>query len=205
MATAILRTHDKGKGTHNLLQRLDSLERSACLHVHPVRLKLGTVLNGPLPNQALRHGRSNVTSDRPAVEVKGCLLPLVLRVEVWWPMLLVEHPDHDPEERGDDRHTSEVYAAARDPARVGLTLAISCEGRDLLWRCAPTTMSRIHLRPPLVSFIALFGGVKPAPKRVEVPCGRLAHREHPNDANGSTRAMGTPRNYTMIASAPKVA
>jgi hypothetical protein len=51
----------------------------------------------------------------------------MLGMEVGWPVLLVEHPDHDTEERRDDRHTREVYAASRHLAPVGLTLAISCE------------------------------------------------------------------------------
>jgi hypothetical protein len=67
----------------------------------------------------------------------------MLGMEVGWPVLLVEHPDHDTEERRDDQHTREVYAASRHLAPVGLTPGISCER---------------SIRSTLVSFIPLFGG-----------------------------------------------
>ena len=60
-------------------------------------------------------------------------------------------------------------------------------------------------QPPLVSFIALFGGIKPVPSALRCRAAVSRFVSTPNDANGNTRAMGTPRNYTTIASAPKVA
>jgi hypothetical protein len=127
MAATVLGTHNVGKNAHDLLQWLDSFECSAKLHVGPVRLKLSAVLDGPLPNQSLRYARPQVTSQQLSGKVERGLLALLLRVEMRRPMLLVEHANHDPEERADDRHTLGVYAVSLPLAHVGLTLRISCE------------------------------------------------------------------------------
>jgi hypothetical protein len=46
------------------------------------------------------------------VEGERCLLPLVLRVEVGNPMLLIEHPDQDAEKGRNDWHAV-VYSRFR--------------------------------------------------------------------------------------------
>jgi hypothetical protein len=62
------------------------------------------VRNRPSPNQSTRRPRPDVTRDDFPVEVTPGLSALMLRVEMGRLVLLIEHPNHDSEERRDDRH-----------------------------------------------------------------------------------------------------
>src|SRR5207245_9004098 len=70
----------------------------------------------PFRDQANRGPGLESTGQWVPVEGEGPLLPLVLRVEVRESMLAVEHPDHDAEEDGDDRH---VLILPHDTAMSG--------------------------------------------------------------------------------------
>jgi len=61
----------------------------------------------PLANQP--HGGLGLDASRQylPLEVELGLLSLMLRMEVRRLMLFVEHPNHNPEERRDDRHIVE--------------------------------------------------------------------------------------------------
>jgi hypothetical protein len=66
------------------------------------------VKDGPLLDQAQRSLRANAADDQLPAQVKLGLLALMFSVEVRGLVVLIEHPDHNTEERRDDRHAS-VY------------------------------------------------------------------------------------------------
>jgi hypothetical protein len=53
--------------------------------------------DGPIPNEPKRRSGANLTDHQLAIEVELGLLALMVRVEMRWLMLPVEHPDGDPE------------------------------------------------------------------------------------------------------------
>ena len=82
----------------------------------------------PLPDEAPRRTRMDVSNDHFPVKIELPLLALVLGVEVSRLMLAVEHSNDDSEEDRDDRHASSLPLWAN---RAGLT---SAPGRDLHYR-----------------------------------------------------------------------
>jgi hypothetical protein len=58
----------------------------------------------PFVDQPQGGPRADRTRENFAVEGQSGLLPLILGMKVRHTVLLVEHPDHDPEEGRDDRH-----------------------------------------------------------------------------------------------------
>jgi len=94
------------------LERLDPLQRSACFHVRPVRIKLRPVSDRPLSDRPERGALLEFARQWLPGEVEGSVLALVLSMEVGRCVLLVAHPNHDPEEGRDDGHAV-VYAASR--------------------------------------------------------------------------------------------
>jgi hypothetical protein len=59
------------------------------------------------------------------IQLETGLLPLVLGMETDGVVFSIEHPNHDSEEGGDDRHGLTLHLQAR----VGLTAQFSCEAR----------------------------------------------------------------------------
>ena len=59
----------------------------------------------PIPDKAERRPRLDIPDDHLTVQVELPLLALMLGMEVRWLMLPVEHPNDNPEEHRDDRHT----------------------------------------------------------------------------------------------------
>ena len=68
---------------------------------------------GPLTNQPQRSLRLNVAGSHLPAEIERRILALMLGVEVRGFVLLVEHPNHDSEENGDDRHDPALYRRRR--------------------------------------------------------------------------------------------
>ncbi|OGK83831.1 MAG: hypothetical protein A2X53_11010 [Candidatus Rokubacteria bacterium GWA2_70_23] len=81
-----------------LFQRRDLPQRLADLRQAPVLLQLTAVQYRPLSDEAKGCSRVDGTDEHVAVEVELPLEPLVLRVKVRWFVIVLEHPDDDPEE-----------------------------------------------------------------------------------------------------------
>ena len=90
VAAAVLSAYhgwQKGHGDASL-EGLYPLQGTARLHVLPVRLKLPTMQRGPLPDEAKRRVRPDVSNTHLPVQIELPLLSLVLGMEVSWLMLL---------------------------------------------------------------------------------------------------------------------
>ena len=90
--------------TSTLLKRLNTLKCKTTECARPVGFQLRLVGSGPVANMATRAGGANGSGEDLAVEGKRRVVPLMLSVEMRRPMLLVEHADDYPEERGNNWH-----------------------------------------------------------------------------------------------------
>ncbi len=70
----------------------------------PVVLQLSTMLGRPLPNESGSCSGCKVPLNHIAVEIKYTPLPLILRMEVWRRMIIIEHAYDDPEKHGNIWH-----------------------------------------------------------------------------------------------------
>ena len=62
----------------------------------------------PFLDEAQGGTRLNAASQDFPIKRKGCLLTLLLGMEVRQPMLAIEHANNDPEECGNNRHVRSV-------------------------------------------------------------------------------------------------
>jgi hypothetical protein len=81
------------------LKGWDSLERRSSLHSAPVRFELAPMVHRPIANEPPRRARTDFACEKLAIEAELGLLPLILRVEMRWLMVMVEHADNDPKKR----------------------------------------------------------------------------------------------------------
>jgi hypothetical protein len=58
----------------------------------PILFKLLTMLSRPLFDQSLGRSRPEIALLQAAVKVKNSSLPLILGVEMWGRMIVIEHP-----------------------------------------------------------------------------------------------------------------
>src|SRR5262245_28842811 len=100
-----------------LLQWSDLLERLTGFHFGPIRLEIGMMKHGPLPNQPQSGPGLDVPDDHPTVEIEFPLLALKLGVEMRRLVLLVKHPHDDSKEDRNDGHTSILPSSAYEVAR----------------------------------------------------------------------------------------
>ncbi len=85
----------------------------------------------PFSDEAKGRARVDGTDQHLAVEVELRLEPLVLCVKVWWFVIVVKHPDDDPEEDRYRRHGSILPTSAVSRlgiGSVGITPALTGRG-----------------------------------------------------------------------------
>jgi hypothetical protein len=86
------------------LQGLDAFKRLPGLDLLPIRFELATVQGRPGLDVSPGSSRPDASRQQLPVKGKRGLVARMFCVEVGHSMLLVEHPNHDPEESRYDRH-----------------------------------------------------------------------------------------------------
>jgi hypothetical protein len=103
-------------------ERIYGLKRLISPGTLPIRLKLLSVQLGPFLHEQERPPRKR-TGDQHAVQVDGCGLTRIPRVEMWArvPALIPVHIDRDSVEEADPRHAATV----RPPAAAARPIAMT--------------------------------------------------------------------------------